>query len=144
MAQAKNADLTHSLGMSVDKDGVATGILWNGPAFKADIINGTKIVAVDGLAYSRERIEAECRRRPTARRRCGCSSSAAGAIAISRSTITAGCVGRTSKKAAAVPTGSTGYWRRAGRFKQPFNPLVSSAVETPVVDRKSTRLNSSH
>src|SRR3546814_15142012 len=44
--------------MSVDKDGVATGILWNGPAFKADIINGTKIVAVDGLAYSRERIEA--------------------------------------------------------------------------------------
>src|SRR3546814_1881366 len=58
MAQAKNADLTHSLGMSVDKDGVATGILWNGPAFKADIINGTKIVAVDGLAYSRERIEA--------------------------------------------------------------------------------------
>ena len=58
MAQAKNADLTHSLGMSVDKDGVATGILWNGPAFKADIINGTKIVAVDGLAYSRDRIEA--------------------------------------------------------------------------------------
>ena len=58
MAQAKNADLTHSLGMTVDKDGVASGILWNGPAFKADIVNGTKIVAVDGLAYSRERIEA--------------------------------------------------------------------------------------
>ena len=58
MAQAKNADLTHSLGMTIDKDGVATGILWNGPAFKADIVNGTKIVAVDGLAYSRERIEA--------------------------------------------------------------------------------------
>src|SRR3546814_116500 len=48
MAQAKNADLTHSLGMSVDKDGVAKGILWNGPALKADIINGQKIVQVDG------------------------------------------------------------------------------------------------
>src|SRR3546814_5239256 len=58
MAQAKNADLTHSLGLSIDKDGVASAILWNGPAFKADIVNGTKIVAVDGLAYSRERIEA--------------------------------------------------------------------------------------
>jgi predicted metalloprotease with PDZ domain len=61
MAQAKNADLTHSLGMSVDKDGVATGILWDGPAFKADIVNGTKIVAVDGVSYSRERIEAAIR-----------------------------------------------------------------------------------
>src|SRR3546814_17764441 len=117
MAQAKNADLTHSLGMSVDKDGVATGILWNGPAFKADIINGTKIVAVDGLAYSRERIEAECRRRPTARRRCGCSSSAAGAIAISRSPITAGCLGRHPQTAATVPTGSTGLWPRPRRLK---------------------------
>ncbi|MEI4505839.1 peptidase M61 [Sphingopyxis sp. CCNWLW253] len=61
MAQAKNADLTHSLGMTIDKDGVATGILWDGPAFKADIVNGTKIVAVDGLSYSRERIEAAIR-----------------------------------------------------------------------------------
>ena len=61
MAQAKNADLTHSLGMTIDKDGAATGILWDGPAFKADIVNGTKIVAVDGLSYSRERIEAAIR-----------------------------------------------------------------------------------
>ena len=61
MTQAKNADLTHSLGMMIDKDGVATGILWDGPAFKADIVNGTKIVAVEGLSYSRERIEAAIR-----------------------------------------------------------------------------------
>ncbi|KQZ73562.1 peptidase M61 [Sphingopyxis sp. Root214] len=61
MAQAKNTDLTHSLGMTIDKDGVATGILWDGPAFKADIVGGTKIVAVDGLSYSRERIEAAIR-----------------------------------------------------------------------------------
>ncbi len=61
MAQAKNADLTQSLGMTIDKDGVATGIQWDGPAFKADIINGTKIVAVEGLSYNRERIEAAIR-----------------------------------------------------------------------------------
>ena len=61
MAQAKNADLTHSLGMTIDKDGVATGILWDGPAFKADIVNGAKIIAVDGLSYSRERIETAIR-----------------------------------------------------------------------------------
>jgi predicted metalloprotease with PDZ domain len=61
MARAKNADLTHSLGLAIDKDGVAGSILWNGPAFRADIVNGTKILAVDGMAYSRERIEAAIR-----------------------------------------------------------------------------------
>jgi len=61
MARAKNFDLTHSLGMTVDKDGVAGSILWDGPAFRADIINGTKILAVDGMAYNRERLEAAIR-----------------------------------------------------------------------------------
>ncbi|WP_432768370.1 MAG: M61 family metallopeptidase [Sphingopyxis sp.] len=61
MAQAKNTDLTHSLGMVIDKDGVAGSILWDGPAFKADIVNGAKILAVDGASYSRERIEAAIR-----------------------------------------------------------------------------------
>ena len=61
MAQAKNYDLTHSLGLTIDKDGIAGAILWDGPAFKADIVNGTKIVAVDGTAYSKERLEAAVR-----------------------------------------------------------------------------------
>jgi len=61
MARAKNFDLTHSLGMTVDKDGVTGSILWDGPAFRADIINGTKILAVDGMAYNRERLEAAIR-----------------------------------------------------------------------------------
>lgn len=61
MARAKNFDLTHSLGMVIDKDGVAGSILWDGPAFRADIINGTKILAVDGLGYSRDRLEAAIR-----------------------------------------------------------------------------------
>ena len=61
MSRAKNYDLTHSLGMTIDKDGVAGSIQWNGPAFKNDIINGTKIVAVDGVAYAKDRLEAAIR-----------------------------------------------------------------------------------
>ncbi|SKB37980.1 M61 family metallopeptidase [Sphingopyxis flava] len=57
MAMSKSYDLTHSLGLTIDKDDIAGGILWDGPAFRADIVNGTKIVAVDGVAYSRERLE---------------------------------------------------------------------------------------
>lgn len=61
MTRAKNTDLTHSLGLVIDRNGVAGSILWDGPAFRADIVNGTKVIAVDGLSYSRERIEAAIR-----------------------------------------------------------------------------------
>src|SRR3546814_18427230 len=42
MAASKGYDLTHSLGLTIDKDGVAGSILWNGPAFRPDIVNGTR------------------------------------------------------------------------------------------------------
>src|SRR3546814_11759337 len=61
MAASKGYDLTHSLGLTIDKDGVAGSILWNGPAFRADIVNGTKIVAVDGVAYRKDRLETAIR-----------------------------------------------------------------------------------
>jgi len=61
MAQAKNLDLTHSLGLTIDKEGIASAILWDGPAFRADIVNGTKIVAVDGTSYSKDRLETAIR-----------------------------------------------------------------------------------
>ncbi|PZQ20297.1 MAG: peptidase M61, partial [Sphingopyxis macrogoltabida] len=61
MNHSKNSDLTHSLGLVIDKDGVAGSIVWDGPAFRADIVNGTRILAVDGVSYSRERIEAAIR-----------------------------------------------------------------------------------
>ena len=61
MAQAKNYDLTHSLGMTINKDGDASAVLWDGPAFKADLVNGTKIVAVDGMSYSKDRLETAIR-----------------------------------------------------------------------------------
>jgi predicted metalloprotease with PDZ domain len=61
MKSAKNFELTHSLGLTIDKDGVAGSILWNGPAFRADIVNGTKIIAVDGMSYSKDRLESAIR-----------------------------------------------------------------------------------
>ncbi|MCC2601117.1 M61 family metallopeptidase [Sphingopyxis yananensis] len=57
MISARNADLTHSLGLVVDRHAMVSSVLWNGPAFRADMVNGTKILAVDGMAYSRERLE---------------------------------------------------------------------------------------
>jgi len=43
--------LTYSLGPIVGKDGDIVDVAWDGPAFKAGLATGAKIVAVDGLAY---------------------------------------------------------------------------------------------
>jgi predicted metalloprotease with PDZ domain len=56
MRETAIADLTHSLGVTVDKDGKVTSVMWNSPAFKTDIVNGTKIIAVDGVAYTKDRL----------------------------------------------------------------------------------------
>lgn len=56
MKAASNLNLTHSLGLMLDKDGKVTSVLWNSPAFKADIVNGAKIIAVDGVAYAKDRL----------------------------------------------------------------------------------------
>lgn len=56
MRESSNVDLTHSLGLTLDKDAKVSAVFWNSPAFKAGIVNGAKIVAVDNYAYSRERL----------------------------------------------------------------------------------------
>ncbi|MGB5079054.1 MAG: peptidase M61 [Sphingorhabdus sp.] len=56
MKEGNNVDLTHSLGLTIDKDAKVTSVFWNGPAFNAKIVNGTKIIAVDGYAYSKDRL----------------------------------------------------------------------------------------
>ncbi len=33
-----------------------TAVQWGSPAFKADIVNGAKIIAVGGIAYSKDRL----------------------------------------------------------------------------------------
>jgi predicted metalloprotease with PDZ domain len=49
-------DFGYSLGFSVGTDGAVSGTRWGGPAFTAGINPGTTIMAVDGLAFSRERL----------------------------------------------------------------------------------------
>jgi len=50
----KNLDLTYSLGITLDKDGDVTATLWDGPAYDAGIVNGVKVTAVNGTAYSED------------------------------------------------------------------------------------------
>lgn len=55
---AKRTDLTYSIGLTLDKDGEVFGVGWNSPAFKAGFDVGTKVVAVNGTAYSDTAIKA--------------------------------------------------------------------------------------
>jgi predicted metalloprotease with PDZ domain len=56
MSGGKYLDLTYSLGINLDKDGTVVSTLWDGPAFNAGIVNGAKVVAVNGTAYSSDTI----------------------------------------------------------------------------------------
>ncbi len=57
-ADNKGNNLFYSLGVSLDKDGKVTGTRWDGPAFDAGLVNGAKIVAVNGVAYDADTIKA--------------------------------------------------------------------------------------
>src|SRR5690606_28136914 len=50
-------NLQNSLGVNLASDGRVTTTLWDSPAFDAGIVNGAQIVAVNGEAYSEERIK---------------------------------------------------------------------------------------
>jgi predicted metalloprotease with PDZ domain len=56
MKEGTKLNLIHSLGLTVDKDAKVTSVFWNSPAFKADIVNGAKIIAVGGIAYTKDRL----------------------------------------------------------------------------------------
>jgi predicted metalloprotease with PDZ domain len=58
MAGTKSVGLTYSLGLTLDKEGKVASTLWNGPAFNAGIVNGAKIVAVNGVAYDEDTLRA--------------------------------------------------------------------------------------
>jgi predicted metalloprotease with PDZ domain len=53
----KITDLTDSLGLTLDSDAAASDVVWDGPAFKAGITVGAKIVAVNGVAYDSDRLK---------------------------------------------------------------------------------------
>ncbi len=49
--EMKITDLNYSLGLIIDKDALLAEVRWEGPAFKAGLIAGTQLVAVNGFAY---------------------------------------------------------------------------------------------
>jgi predicted metalloprotease with PDZ domain len=53
-AYAKGLNLFHSLGLTLDKDGKVTSVRWDSVGFNAALVTGTKIIAVNGLAYSED------------------------------------------------------------------------------------------
>jgi len=56
-ANRKIVDLTYSLGLSLNRDAVITSVLWEGPAFKAGLTVGDKVLAVNGIAYDTDRLK---------------------------------------------------------------------------------------
>ncbi|WP_240609592.1 M61 family metallopeptidase [Phenylobacterium deserti] len=55
-ASAKNTNLTYSLGAVVNNEGDVTSVQWDRPAFNAGVAVGVKVLAVNGFAYSGERL----------------------------------------------------------------------------------------
>ncbi len=54
----KRTSLIYSAGLSVDKDGEIKEVLWNGPAFQAGLAPGSRIIAVDELAFDVDQFKA--------------------------------------------------------------------------------------
>jgi predicted metalloprotease with PDZ domain len=50
----RNTDLSYSLGITVNREGVLTEVVWDGPAFKAGLTINTSVVAVQGRAFTAE------------------------------------------------------------------------------------------
>jgi predicted metalloprotease with PDZ domain len=57
MAEAKLLSLSHSLGLTLDKDGKVTATQWDSPAFNAGIVTGAKLLAVNGVGYEPEALQ---------------------------------------------------------------------------------------
>ncbi|MCX7512567.1 M61 family metallopeptidase [Frateuria hangzhouensis] len=52
-----NVNLAHSLGLSASKSGNIYDVQWDGPAFRAGLVPGLAIVAVNGKDFSPERLK---------------------------------------------------------------------------------------
>jgi predicted metalloprotease with PDZ domain len=47
-------DLTYTLGVTLGKDGEINGVAWDSPLFNEGVTTGTKILAVNGRAFSND------------------------------------------------------------------------------------------
>ena len=57
MADAKTLNLTHSIGLVLDKDGKVTATQWDGPAFQAGVVSGATVLAVNGSGYTPDELK---------------------------------------------------------------------------------------
>ncbi len=57
MSDSKSLNLTNSIGLVIDKDAKVTATQWDGPAFKAGIVSGATILAVNGIGYSQDELK---------------------------------------------------------------------------------------
>ncbi len=57
MADSKLLSLNHSIGLVLDREGKVTATRWDSPAFRAGIVTGAQIVAVNGEAYDAETLK---------------------------------------------------------------------------------------
>jgi predicted metalloprotease with PDZ domain len=53
----KVTDLTYSIGLVLARDGDISAVQWDSPAFKAGVTKGSKLIAVNGIAYDAERLK---------------------------------------------------------------------------------------
>jgi predicted metalloprotease with PDZ domain len=56
-ARRKTVDFTYSIGLTVARDGDVAGVQWDGPAFKAGMALGGKLLAVNGIVYDPDRLK---------------------------------------------------------------------------------------
>jgi len=54
----KNSNFSYSLGLSIGSDGAVQQVIWDSPAFKAGLTNGSTISAVGGKAYGGDALKA--------------------------------------------------------------------------------------
>jgi predicted metalloprotease with PDZ domain len=58
MTESKGLALGYSLGLTLDREGKVLASLWGSPAFKAGVVPGAQIMAVNGDAYDADTIKA--------------------------------------------------------------------------------------
>ncbi len=56
-ARRRSVDLTYSIGLVLNRDAELTAVQWDGPAFKAGLTVGGKLLAVNGVAYDADRLK---------------------------------------------------------------------------------------
>jgi predicted metalloprotease with PDZ domain len=54
-------DLTHTLGITIGKEGEISSVAWDSPLFKEGFPSGTRILAVNGRAYSADELKGAIR-----------------------------------------------------------------------------------